>query len=159
RPENIELLRKHGVELLDVDETRRLVRKGVFKDKYPIEAFYKLKGPELLAERGFDYSITIDGDVFCYQSLPIDPILPDVTGYAGRIVGTLERTLRFKQVERNPEFDFSMKQIWRRLGLDQRVLRKRYEINNGFIIWNNTAMANIRFYDRALDVFNQCAGC
>src|SRR5262249_21412368 len=57
------------------------------------------------------------------------------------------------------DFDFSMSQIWQRLRIDQRVLRNRYEINNGFIIWNNAAVTDIRFYDRAVDVFNKCAGC
>src|SRR5262245_41273612 len=64
------LLEEHEIELIDVGENQRLIRKEELEKKaLPAETFYLLKGPELLAERGFDYSISIDGDVFCYRPL------------------------------------------------------------------------------------------
>ena len=54
QPRTLELLKEQEIELIDVDESRRVARKEVPKGGFPIETFYLLKGPELLAERGFD---------------------------------------------------------------------------------------------------------
>src|SRR5262245_5728838 len=86
-PKTLTLLEDYEIELIDVGESRRLVRKEELVQKaLPVETFYLLNGPELLAERGFDYSISIDGDVFCYRPLQLDSVLHLVQGFAGRPV-------------------------------------------------------------------------
>src|SRR5436309_2345139 len=63
--QSIALLGRYGIELIDVDDAARFARPARYKNVNPPECFYLFKGPELLAERGYRYSLAVDGDVFC----------------------------------------------------------------------------------------------
>lgn len=157
--QSLEFLRRYSIQLLDVDESRRFVKQGRRKDKYPTECFYLFKGPELLAEHGFTYSISVDGDVFCARPLDLETVLNSIEGFAARPVGTLGRTLSFKQQEKNQEFDFSFERVRDMLGLQEGLLKTRYEVNTGVVFWNNISMAKLGLFEKATRVFELCQGC
>jgi hypothetical protein len=159
--ESLKFIRHHNIELLDVDEAHRFVKQGRTKNRFPVETIYRLKGPELLAERGFTYSIQADGDVFCVRPLEIENLLGRIEGFAGVVVGDLGRTLGNKQREENEEFDFSLERVRDTLGLelDDASLRTKYEVNGGVLFWNNVFMAKLGLFDRVIQVFRACRGC
>jgi len=161
-PQSHELIRRYGIELIDVDESVRFVTQGTNKDRYPVEVFYPLKAPELLAERGYDYSIEVDGDVFGPEPFDIPrlkSLFKRTRGYAARPVGSLARTLMHKRQELNEEFDFSPKTVAATLGLTRRKIWRRYEAQAGIIYWNNAAMAKIGLFEKCVEIFRKCHGC
>jgi hypothetical protein len=157
--ESLELIRRFSIELLEINEMHRLVKRGRYKDAYPMETFYKLRGPELLAKRGFVYSIGIDGDVFCAHPLKLEKLLGRIEGFAGRVVGNLDRTLGYKQREKNYEFDFSLRNVRDTLGIVEASLAKNLEVNSGVLFWNSNYMFKIGLFDKVIQVFNDCQGC
>jgi len=157
--ESLQFIRQFNIELIDVDESHRFVKLEQYKYPYPLETVIKLKGPELLAERGFLYSIVIDGDVFCARPLELEGLLGRIEGYAGRVVGDLARTLGNKQKEQNEEFNFSLELVCKTLGIDEAALSTNYEVNGGVLLWNNMFMAKLGLFDRVTQVFRQCRGC
>lgn len=157
--ESLAFIQRYNIELLDVDETHRFLKQGRNKHNYPLETIYKLKGPELVFQRGFTYSIGIDGDVFCARPLEIENLLGTIEGYAGVAVGDFGRTLGNKQREQNEEFDFSLERVRDTLGVDEVALSTTYEVNGGVLFWNNVAMAKLGLFDKVHQVFRQCQGC
>jgi hypothetical protein len=168
--ESKQLLRRYNIELIDIDEARSFVKQGRCKDNYPVEVFYPLKGPEFLAERGFQYSIGIDGDVFAPQPFNISKleyVLNRTTAYAARPVGTLARTLVNKRAEQNREFNFSAQLVAEVLGIKSnnvfgmksRAITRRFEPQAGVIYWNNLAMAKLGLFGKCVHLFQQCNGC
>src|SRR5262249_38161355 len=155
--ESKHLIKRYNIELIDIDEVQSFVRHGRCKGNYPVEVFYPLKGPELFAERGFHYSIGIDGDVFAPQAFNISDlgyILNRTRAYAARPVGTLARTLANKRAEQNKEFTFSSRLVEKVLGIkssnvigwNTREITRRFEPQAGVIYWNNLAMAELGLF-------------
>jgi pyruvyltransferase len=79
-PRSLELLRRHGIHYLDLDLTDVFPR-GTH-DRYPSECFWIFKGPELFHELGYEFSLSVDGDVWCNRPLDLD-WLPEVRHLAG----------------------------------------------------------------------------
>jgi lipopolysaccharide biosynthesis glycosyltransferase len=155
--ESLDFIHKFSIKLLEVDERQRFAGQVQYKVSYPAEVFYKLRGAELIAEHGFEYSMAIDGDVFCARPLEIESVLDRIEGYAARPVGTLGRTFGWKQKHQNT-IDFSFEHIRNLLGINEQSLTTRYEINGGVVIWNNRAMMKIGLFEKAMDIFQLCRG-
>jgi hypothetical protein len=157
--QSLALISRYGIELIDVDEAVRFVRPARYKNVNPLECFYIFKGPELLAERGYRYSLSVDGDVFCPRRFDLSAMCEGIQGFGGRPVGTLARTLGYKQRQQNEEFDFNDQRVYDVLGIDQEICQTRYEVNSGVVAWNNVAMAECEFFKKAVRVFKDCHGC
>ena len=157
--QSMAFLRRYGIELIDVNDAARFARPARYKNVNPPECFYLFKGPELLAERGYRYSLAVDGDVFCSRRFDLRAVCKGIQGFAGRPVGTLTRTLRNKQHQRNEEFDFGDQLVYDALGIDEETCRTRYEVNSGVVFWNNSAMAECRLFEKAVRLFENCHGC
>ena len=160
-PESLALMQRYGIELIDVNDAHRFPVRGRFayKDR---ERFYCLKGPELLAARGFSHSAQVDGDVFCPKPMDLAELgrlLDRTDGLAARPVGSLDRTLRHRYGDRNKEFDFSHRSVRRALGLGRLALWRHYEYGSGVLYFNNVAMVQRGFYEACIDVFTRCHGC
>lgn len=159
-PSSWALIRRYGIEFIDVNDASRFPVQGRFayKDR---ERFYSLRGPELLAARGFDYSVQVDGDVYCPKPLDLDNLhglLVRTHGLAARPVGSLDRTLRHRYGDRNPDFDFSHRTVRKALGLSRWTLLTHYEYGSGVVYFNNAAMVEHGLYEGCIDVFNRCRG-
>ena len=51
--DSLQFIRRYNIELNDVDESHCFVKLEGYDYLYPLEIVVKLKGPELLAERGY----------------------------------------------------------------------------------------------------------
>src|SRR5215210_8073680 len=162
---SLAMLDRYEIELIDTDETKRFVRppyKPVKPHKLnPPEVFYTFKGPETLAERGFAYSIAVDGDVFCPRSFDVGAALRGVRGFRARPVGTLARTLEWKAREPfgGGPFTFTTDSVRDALGINQEMLATNYEVNAGVVFWNNEAATEYGLFETAARVFAACSGC
>lgn len=67
-PDAKDFVRRHGIQPVEVD------LQPVFHTsfEYPTECFYLFAGPGHFADLGYDFSVYVDGDVYCNQSLSID---------------------------------------------------------------------------------------
>jgi len=155
---SLELMRQFGIEFIHVDEGEPFIRTGPCKDNYPIEVLYILYCPELFSNLNFEYSLYVDGDVFCSQPVDFSAILPNVDGVAARPVRTLE-SLRADYFSRGWEpFDFSRSSVLQAFGLDRKTLMTALEVNTGVVFWNNNKMQEIDFLEKARTIFEQGQG-
>ncbi len=157
--DSLQFIKKFNIELIDVDQTHRFAKLNKYKYKYPLETVVKLYGPEILAGRGYPYSLVIDGDVYCAAPMQLEDILGNIQGYAGRVVGPFSRTIDYKQKEKNPEFDFSLQSLHDTLGIEEALIGSHYEVNGGVLFWNNDYMAKLGMFDKVATVFQKCYGC
>jgi lipopolysaccharide biosynthesis glycosyltransferase len=153
------LLDQNSIELIDLKNEMRFERKGTLKDSYPLATYFRFAGPERLADLGYDYSLYIDGDVYCNERIDFPPLLDRIQDFAARPVGTLARTLVHKQEEENLDYDFALDRVCNDLGLAPNSFNSSYEYGFGVIIWNNHAMKSKKLMDQALEVFHRCNGC
>ncbi len=107
--------------------------------------FWIFRGPEKLYELGFDYSCSVDGDVFCLNELCLDWI-SDVDFYAG--------------VENLPRYESGncfLKKYQHPLikcGLDIDLVKMTEpNINTGVVFWNNACCKENSFYERITAVY------
>jgi hypothetical protein len=157
---SLALIERYRIGFLDVDLSERFVRHDRYKQAYPIETFYYLKGPELLANRGLKYSIGVDGDVFCARPFDLETVFRGIVGYGGRPVGTLRRTLQYAQRRSvRGGFGFAFERVSKELGIGDDLLDARYEVNAGVVFWKNHAMAKSELFESAIRVLAKCQGC
>ncbi len=157
---SLDLIKRYNIELVNVDESQTFIRRGKFKGIH-IEYFYPLKGPELLAERGYEYSLEVDGDVMASRPMDLANLyrmLGRMKGYAARPVGTVERARVHGRSAKHRKFDYSHRSIFRALGIRRWTLLRKYEHGNGVVFWNNTAMAEYELFRKCTHVFKQCKG-
>ncbi len=57
-------LKKHGIEVIEVDLTEEFPRFW----EHPMEDYYLFAGPELLLERGYQYSVYLSSSVLCMKN-------------------------------------------------------------------------------------------
>ena len=112
---------------------------------WPREAFLKLRGPEILLDRGFRFSLCVDGDTLCLRSLALDNILGKVSGYAG-----IRSQYRVGECFTDPEF------VRRRYGLSERQTNDA-TTNTGVIFWNNSFAAQLNFFQRCVRCWQECS--
>ena len=146
----LDFLRANAIELIDVDEAGSLPRAEGMRGSHelPVETFYLLKGPELMAQRGYDYSVSIDGDVFCRHRLALRSLLPGHAGLAGRVLRPLSETIRENREDSRLSFDLSEENLRATFGKRYVDLGRRVEIHGGFVVWNNGQMSALRLFDQ-----------
>lgn len=156
---SIALLERYKIELIDVDLAHRFRRSACCDNGNAVERFYLFSGPELLWAKGYRYSLSVDGDVFCSRPFDLQALCDGVEGFRGRAIGTLARTLRNKQRQQHQKFDFEDWRVRDVLGMDENHCRSRWEVNSGVLVWNNMAMARHRLAEQAARVFDACGRC
>ncbi|MEA3432659.1 MAG: hypothetical protein U9R01_08360, partial [candidate division WOR-3 bacterium] len=50
---------------------------------WPSTCYLALLGPEMLWEKGYEYSLGLDADILCVQPLDLDEVFSMTVGYAG----------------------------------------------------------------------------
>lgn len=108
--------------------------------EYPLECFYFFAGPELLYAEGFDYSLYIDGDVYCNN----DPIIPlkDIKAFAGVVNGRIRDIL---------SDDYQA--VTRRWQSTASSNAKR--LQSGVVYFNNKALNKFDFLEKAGVLFRE----
>lgn len=138
--QSIELLRSKEIEFIhcDCNETFQ-------SDVWPNTAYLALFGPELLAERGYRYSLGLDADVLCVLPLDLERVFAGTDGFAG-IANQDPRSSNFSHPDRVREL----------YGLSDEVMRGT-NTNTGVVFWNNQAAVSFRLGERCSDCYRELA--
>lgn len=139
--ENIDLLSLRDIAFVHSDQNEN------FEDTtWPNTCYLSLFGPQILYGMGYEYSLGIDGDVLCVQSLDIESLLPNIEGFAG-IENMGPRSGNFRQV------DF----VRKRWNLSEEILRT-HNTNTGVVFWNNKCAFDSRLSERSIQCYQECSG-
>lgn len=137
---DIELCQNHGIKLLQIDLSKDFHTQW----KYPRECFYHFKAPIIFKDLGYDYSIYIDGDIYCNRKIPLD--ISTVKGIAGTSYFTCKEMLY--RIARNMN----------KLEKEKKFLQEKKDIKHihtGVLIYNNKKLVDIKYYEKVLDLYNK----
>ena len=135
---SIRLFNKFNIEYLELDLSDKFTTHW---DPYPVECYYYFAGPELFAQMGYDYSVYLDGDVFCNQN----PLLNKFTvSMAGAGVKSGEK--------------FFGKQDWSVINKLWKIRKKDeyVRIQSGVTYFNNQELAKSNFLETVSFLFKKC---
>ncbi|HEV3039967.1 MAG TPA: glycosyltransferase [Candidatus Angelobacter sp.] len=135
-------IRDQDVELVHFDD-RQLFSGGAHLTR---ECYWKFLGPKLFSERGFRYSMSIDGDILCVRPFHFAEVLPRVEGYAGIRRNESPRSWTF----RYPDW------VQQHFQISPQVMEGDYT-NTGVLIWNNQRMMELGLLERAIACYR--VGC
>lgn len=131
--DSVRLLEAHGVDPVIINLDKQFWKSF----GYPIECYYMFAGPEVLAARGYDYSVYIDGDVYCNN--PIDIDWAAVPYYAGTSFARIQDLL-------GNDWE-TITRLWAPRTVPD------YRINSGVVFFNNARLCNITFLSRIAELY------
>ncbi len=69
-----ELCDMYDIKLIEVDLTNDFyeIPQIEKRSKYPVECFYVFYGPKIFKQMGYEYSLYIDGDIYCNKKFDIE---------------------------------------------------------------------------------------
>ncbi len=111
------------------------------KTMWSTETYLTLFGPEMFYERGYKYSLYVDGDTLCVSPLGLDDIFSKTIGFAG-IENMRPRHENFAE----PEF------VQNRWGLSDEVMNG-HNTNAGVIFCNNQAAREFQLGRKSIEVY------
>lgn len=142
-PGKIRLLERHGIVFLHCE--RNLHFQGTAQ--WPNTAYLSLFGPELLLQRGFDYSLGLDPDILCVAPLDLVTVFAATAGFAG-----IEN-----QDPRSSNFSDPAK-VQSLYGLSDEVLQGS-NTNTGVVFWNNRAVRDFGLGERCISCYAELERC
>ncbi len=137
------LIERHGIHYVNMDFSALFKRDK--RHRYPSECFWIFKGPELFNEMGYEYSLSVDGDMWCNRRLDLD-WLTQMNHIAG-----IDRGLNVA------EFLAAMGQYDRlKMQIPIPTLNeRRIATNTGVLFYNNKALADVCFFERIAEVYTR----
>lgn len=120
---------------------------------YSPMTFLRHAVPQLLAERGFRFSVNLDPDVLCVRAWDLSVLL-QVKLIAGRPVGNGVRTASWLQERTATVADSShgsstsqlnVSSLLESVGLSRSQLSHAAELNGGVLVFNNSAAVQLRW--------------
>jgi len=134
--EKIEFLKRFDIYFLHSDKNE------LFADsRWSNTCYLMLFGPEMLWEKGYEYSLGLDADVLCVQPLDLDGVFSMTVGYAG-----IENQNPMRGNFKDPDF------ICRKYGLSEEDLY-RHNTNTGVVFWNNKTCVVSRLWERSVKCY------
>ncbi|BAY21849.1 putative pyruvyl transferase [Calothrix sp. NIES-2100] len=106
---------------------------------YPVECYYLFAGPECFLERGYEYSIYIDGDIYCNASVSID--WNKLNYFAGVSIGKIEDLLK-NDLE-------TIFRIWKYKSIPE------YRVQTGVIYFKNETMVATDFLEKITNLYSE----
>ena len=136
--ESRDLLRRYGIRYVDLDIGDAFPREQ--RDRYPRECFWIFKGPEIFNGMGYDFSLSVDGDIWCNRHLDLD-WLPNVEHIAGidrggSVADFLSGLGQYPLLKKH-------------FGISDSVGQRR-ATNSGVLFYNNKALATLGFFERVV---------
>ncbi len=137
------LISSFGIGYVNINLSKEFARNS--RHRYPGECFWIFKGPELFADRGYQYSLAVDGDTLCNKPLDVS-WLPQLKHIAGvnRGCGVGKFLSNLKQLD-------TLKVSF---GLDEETLT-RPATNSGVLFFNNTELVKEQFFDRMVKTYQR----
>lgn len=131
---NKELCNACGVTPIKIDLSEFFYQEW----RYPKECYYHFKAPEIFLERGYAYSVYIDGDTYCNRPFPW--LVPDPFHIAGTSYDTVgEFFIEIKDFDR----------IKDHLILSNEWCFDRKRIQSGVLLYNNRALQEFDYFGKA----------
>jgi len=143
-------LSHHKLELLDRNSISHieLDLSGVFKIEenwpYPSECFWLFKGPDLLNNLGYKYSMYIDSDVQCNQPMDLSWL------YSLDLIAGAERGASLIKFLSHVE---NIHKITKGFNIDRSNIQDIPSVNTGVLFFNNAEYSRLNFYQKAIDAF------
>lgn len=142
--EDIPAAAQVGIQLVPIDPStdfQRVLPAG--GSTWPRESFGHLLAWRILSCFGYDYSISIDGDVLCCRPLDLQSVAIQGADLACVCNGTVGRQFRMADLSTPEELLFfsRLSHPW------------RWTPNTGIIFWNHSRLKRSLFARRVLDVF------
>ena len=135
---NKRFLRKKQISYVELDLTYLFFQSF----SYPIECFYLFAGPKIFREKGFKYSVYIDGDVLCLNNpLQLNETIVDIAGVEANKYSDL--------------FNIEIEAISKLFKLNPADFEKK-RINSGVIYMNNRRLEKCNFLEEAGRLFRDC---
>lgn len=130
-----QLLQRHAIGLVELDLTREFHTEF----SYPVECYYIFSGPEVFGSKGYDFSLYIDGDVYCNGeiSLPWNRI----EFFAGVSHGSIEKLL-----------GNDLDQIRQRWSVGEIV---EYRVQSGVVAFNNANLNKVNFLRTIVEIYDE----
>ena len=129
---------------LEPDQSRQFQRST---GTYSAMTFHRLRMPELLAMRGYAYSVNIDPDVLCVAPWDLS-IFPQIRLLAGRPVRPSDGGVPMWVTERSTKL---LNSSLRAIGISEAALK--HELNGGVIIFNNVRAVRVGLLQLCLRYF------
>ncbi len=130
---NLKLLNENNIEFLDFTD------KNIFfnSQRWPKEAFWYLLGPEYFYDRGYEYSIYIDGDTLTVNNIGVNELLKKC-----------ESIMAVKDYFDNKKMIGSgLDKIMKKKTIKKERLEKPH-LNSGVLYFNNRYFKNINFIEK-----------
>jgi len=135
------LINKYGIRYVNLNLKKDFAR--THKHRYPGECFWIFKGPEIFYQRGYPYSVSVDGDILCNRKLDLD-WLPRLKHLAG--------------IDRGASVGEFLHNIGQ-LSVIKRKLRsevmhtERRATNTGVLFYNNIELSRNGFYQLMVEAY------
>ena len=137
------LLAAAGIAHVPCDLSRVFPRRR--RRPYPSECFWIFNGPSLFAERGYEFSLAVDGDVWCNRSLDLS-WLPRVEHLGGIDRGSNVREF----LERIGQYE----PLSRCFAIGAEGAERR-ATNTGVLFFRNHALTAAGFFELVADAFRR----
>ena len=129
-------LKKYRIEPIELDLNDKFYKAW----DYPVECYYIFAGPEELKRHGFDYSIYVDGDVYCNND-PFNFNFSKVKDFAGAFTSSTIGAILGNDQEKAVEL-FKNREV-----LDEK------RIQTGVVYFNNSSLTKRKFLDKISAVY------
>ncbi len=135
------ILNKNNIEYRELDLKNEFTRSW----EYPIDCYYIFAGPEFFWEKGYEYSVYVDGDTLCRANplLGVEPPLA-VAGVPSAAVDGEYTSVFGGDWEK-------IKKVWN-LPADR---ARHPRINSGIVYFNNSKMTDMHLLEKAADLFQK----
>ena len=135
---HIELCKKFNILIIDID-----LKEIFYKEwKYPRECYYHFKGPDLFYDRGYDYSVYIDGDIYCNNKLSV--AWHKIFHIAGVSYNTshniLDKLVGMSIIKE--KFDTKLSDFTKK------------HVQTGFLIYNNKGLQKFNFFTKISELYD-----
>lgn len=137
--ESKRLCHKYGIKVILIDLSLDFYKSW----KYPPECYYHFKGPSIFHGMGYDFSICIDGDVYCNSSFLID--WESVT----HIAGVSYNSIKFFLTNID-DFD-NVKNLFE---IKDESSFERGHTQAGLLVYNNKILTELDYYQKAKTIFD-----
>jgi len=132
------LMKKYGIKYYELYLYHVFRQKK--EDKYPSECFWIFKCPHVLYELGYQYSLGVDGDMYCNQPFNLS-WLNELKHIAGASPGSVFKMLKFIKQYDNLDNIFS--------------LYDRKDIQSGLIWFHNKNVVDINIFGKIVNAYDK----
>ena len=134
-----QLMMQHNIQYIEIN------LRNIFHSqwKYPIECYYHFYAPKVFLNRGYQYTIVLDGDIVCLRKITT-PISHLASEYIGGIKGNIHLC----------QWRCLKKDLPKYKNILIKTKLRRYRTNTGVLFYNNVNLVNFKYSNRIKLLFD-----